>query len=658
MFIDLFDKTTITGSVKDVKPINIVLVSGTEEELIWDDLVHKYHYLSYKKMFGKRVKYLVLSKSRPLAALSFNSASIKLKARDQYIGWSNTDRKKYLHRIVNNNRFLIFPWVKVKNLASFTLSHTLDRLVEDWFNIYNVKPLLVETFIELNRYKGISYKAANWIYVGETKGYTKKRESYKYHGNVKGVYLYPLKKDFRKTIVTKKQKKPKTQQKCQKNNKQKPSHSRTHKKKTRGSIEMLNHDIEWDPNIIDDMGLTIENVKQLPLELLKFHTRFEDSFSHISQIQHSLTYLQGLMSNLDRKNIESIALEFYKDTKGVRNLQHYMQKGTWDDEIMHQNYLSILSSLISSNKSMITIDESDFPKKGNESVAVGRQYCGRLGKKENCQAGVFLGYTSKKGYGLLERQLYVPEKWFSDEYEERRQKCVMPDELTFMTKTEIALKLLENVNNTGLFPAQWVGCDSAFGCNKEFLDEIGKKHYYFADIKSNTKVWLERPEVGIPSYKGRGRKPTKERPLVNPVSVSDIAKDPSLTWRKVILGDGAKGPVVSEIACLRVIESRDDLPGQQIWLYIRKHTDGKIRYAISNAPRDISLKELNKVSIMRWPIEQLFETGKSELGMDHYETRSWNGWNRHMLYVFIAQLFLFKIQLKFKKNSNFEFTTG
>ncbi len=103
---------------------------------------------------------------------------------------------------------------------------------------------------------------------------------------------------------------------------------------------------------------------------------------------------------------------------------------------------------------------------------------------------------------------------------------MVPDDLTFMTKLEVALKLLDKVNNTGFFPAQWIGCDSFFGCNKELLDEIARDYYYFADIKSNTKVWLERPEIGISPYKGRGRKPSKKRPLTASISVSDIAKDP------------------------------------------------------------------------------------------------------------------------------------
>lgn len=222
-----------------------------------------------------------------------------------------------------------------------------------------------------------------------------------------------------------------------------------------------------------------------------------------------------------------------------------------------------------------------------------------------------------------------------------------------MTKLEIASLLIEQVKTTGLFPARWIGCDSTFGSDHEFLDKISTDYYYFADIKSNTKVWLERPEIGIPPYKGKGRRPVKKQPLEKAVSVSDIANNPSLTWHTVTLGEGAKGPIVARVACLRVIKCRDNLPGKEVWLYIRKHTDGKIKYAFSNAPEDMPLKELNRAAIMRWPIEQSFEVGKSELGMDQYEIRSWRGWHCHMLFVFLAQLFLLEVQHKFKKKLQF-----
>ncbi len=633
MYIDIFNKKPIKGSVKDIKPIEIIMVSDTEEELLWDDLVYHYHYLGHNKMTGRRRKYLIIHKQRPLAALGFHSASIKLKSRDEYIGWSADQRKQNLNLVVNNNRFVIFPWVQVKNLASHVLSQTLKQLPRDWDDKYNIEPVLVETFVDLSRYDGTCYQAANWTFLGKTKGYTKKGKSYQYHGNKKGVYVYPLKNNFRKIIGCKKS-----------------FPSRTHHNKSLGrKDQMLNHEnCEWDPDLLSEIQLTENEVEQLGTILLEYHNYFQPCFNHSSQEKHSKIYLKGLLSDLERKSIEPIALNLL-DEKEVRLLQHYFQKGKWDEDCMLKLYQSRAGANISDENGMLTIDGSGFVKKGKESAAVARQYCGRLGKKESCQVGVFLGYTSKKGYGLLDSQLYVPEIWFSDEYKQRYQKCGIPQDLDFMTKPEIAFLLLERAQEFGYFDAKWVGCDSIFGMNHDFIDSISDDYYYFADVRSNTLVWLQRPKVELPPYKGIGRRPSKKRPLTDPISVSDIAEDPSLEWEKVILNDGAKGPIVAEIACLRVIECRDNLPGKEVWLYIRKLKSGKTKYAISNAPEDIPKEELNQAAIMRWPIEQTFETGKSELGMDQYELRSWRGWHCHMLYVFIAMFFLFEVQQRFKK---------
>lgn len=159
---------------------------------------------------------------------------------------------------------------------------------------------------------------------------------------------------------------------------------------------------------------------------------------------------------------------------------------------------------------MATIDSSEVPKKGTHSVGVQRQYCGNLGKVENCQSGVFLGYASDKGYTLLNAKLYMPEKWFSDEYDELREKTHVPAELTFQTKTQIALELLEKAAESAAFSCRWVGMDSFFGKDSTFRDTIGERYYYFADIYANTPVWVKRPAIGIPAYKGQGPRPTKE----------------------------------------------------------------------------------------------------------------------------------------------------
>jgi SRSO17 transposase len=304
---------------------------------------------------------------------------------------------------------------------------------------------------------------------------------------------------------------------------------------------------------------------------------------------------------------------------------------------------------------MMTVDSCEFPKKGKESVGVARQYCGPLGKVENCQSGVFVGYSSEQGYGLLNCQLYMPENWFSKEQEQRRKANLVPQDLVFKTKQQIALGLIEQVVATGDFPARWIGCDATFGSDIEFLKALPGNLYYFADIRSDTQVFTKKPGVGLPPYKGRGRRPSKLKVLVGQPTakkVSAIAGSDRLSWKSVIVAEGAKGPIVAKVARIQVYLSRDGLPvGDRQWLFLRKNPDGKIKYAISNAPKHTSLAELIKASTMRWPIEQCFQEGKGQLGMDKYEHRSWPAWHRHMIYVFLALHFLLRLRMKFKKNS-------
>jgi SRSO17 transposase len=305
---------------------------------------------------------------------------------------------------------------------------------------------------------------------------------------------------------------------------------------------------------------------------------------------------------------------------------------------------------------MINVDASDFLKKGKESVGVARQYCGAVGKTENCQSGVFVGYSSDKGYGLLDGRLYMPKSWFWDEQEKRRKDNWVPEDLVFETKQQIALQLIHDVQETGLYPAKWIGADAAFGSDIDFLENLPNDLSYFAAIKSDTLVFTKKPKIGLPPYKGRGRRPSKLKILPgqpDPRKVCDIAKSSRLSWKPVVVAEGAKGPIIAKVARIRVYLSRDGLPaGERQWLFLRKNNDGKIKYAISNAPNDTSLAELIKASVMRWPIEQCFQDGKGEVGMDCYEHRSWPAWHRHMIFVFLALHFLLRIRLRYKKNAS------
>jgi hypothetical protein len=173
---------------------------------------------------------------------------------------------------------------------------------------------------------------------------------------------------------------------------------------------------------------------------------------------------------------------------------------------------------------------------------------------------------------------------------------------------------------------------------------------YFIDIQSNITFFVSMPDVAVPHYKGVGRIPTLAKPSFPPVSAESISAGPNLKWEKVYLGEGAKGPIYSETACIRVVENRDGLPGNEVWLYMRRLSDGTLKYSISNAPADTPKSTFDMQALKRWPIEQCFEECKDQLGMGHCESRSWNSWHRHMFMVFLAFLFVLQLSPTFGNN--------
>jgi SRSO17 transposase len=628
----------MTGTVRDFPQLRIIRADSHQLESLWDHMVREYHYLGYQKMIGPRVKYLVFTEDRPIAALSYNQASLTLGAREEYIGWDANEKKRLLPHLVNNNRFLILPWVRVKNLASHILSASLKMLKRDWFALYGRTPYMVETFVDLNRNKGICYRASNWDYLGETKGYTKVGNTFVYHGNRKGVYIYFLEKSFLRI----------TEQ-------NRASRSRALKTADREKLIMMLQTPDWNPTILKDAGITPDSVMKIADILFDHIYQYKTSFSREKQYKHAVCYIKGLLSDLERKSVEPIALRYAETEKEVRNMQYFTQQGAWDDGKMLAIYQADLSKTIIDKKAaasaMITFDGSCIPKKGTESVGVARQYCGRLGKVDNCQEGVFAGYTGDKGYGLIATRLYMPGNWFEDDHKERREKCGVPEDLEFKTKPEIASKMLKDIISSGLFPAQWVGVDSTFGSDQDFLDSLPENMFYYADIRKNASFFTSMPEVAVPPYKGKGKEPVLPKPSFPPITAESIANDPSIKWENTYLGEGAKGPIYGDTACIRVIENRNGLPGNEIWLYMRRLSDGSLKFSKSNAPKDTPKSTLDEQAIKRWPIEQCFEECKSQLGMDHCESRSWNSWHRHMLLVFVAHLFVQKLRLQFKKDT-------
>ena len=626
-------------ALEDVLPVRLEVVSKSPLEGVWDALVRQHHYLGYRKLLGHRLKYIAFAQERPVAALSWSAAARKLRVRDSYIGWSEDQRRAFLKKVACNSRFLVLPWVQVPNLASHVLSMNVRRLREDWFLAFHDDLLLLETFVDPRYFDGASYKAANWRFAGYTYGCGKSGKGYVYHGDSKEVYVYELEPKFRKLIGCA----PKPYSLSRR-----PPLAINRVEE----LQMVLRHAGWHPDTVPAMELTEEDIEALADELVQFHSLFHDCFGRSETRRLGLGYISGLLSNSQAKSVEPIALDFL-GKESVRSLQRFMKGYAWDDQTMVSRHQLLLSLAISSPTGMLTVDPSEFPKKGAHSVGVARQYCGASGKVDNCQSGVFVGYSSHKGYGLLACQLYMPEIWFSDAYKQKREQAFVPDALVFQTKQEIATKLRNGIAQAGRFPAKWIGCDAAFGADWDFLESLPKSSYYFAAVRSDTQIFFEKPEVAIPAYKGHGPRPTKSRVVPGgpqPFTVAEVATSFDGHWTSIVLAEGAKGPIRADVAALRVYPAHEGLPrGPAVWLFIRRTEDGQTKYAFSNAPENIPFDELCEASTLRWPIEQCFQDGKSHVGMDQYEHRSWPAWHRHMAYVFLALHFLFRTRLRFKK---------
>lgn len=632
--IDTFEQELkFNGLLKKYPPVGLQQVCQCELEPLWNDLVQRYHYLGHKQLLGKRLKYLAFIDNKPVAALSWSAPAKRIRARDRFIGWSDDSRQKFLSRIVANSRFVIFPWVQIPNLGSHVLGMNLRCLKKDWLEKFDDELLLAETFVDPSFFQGTVYKASNWKKLGTTKGYTKQGKGYIYHGHVKDIYIYILEPRYRSILGV-----PSTY-----------LFEHDLSKKVEETSLALQHS-EWAPKLLGDFDLTDNDYDSIAQELTGFHHMFSDCFGRSEKESLGLTYLSGLMSSIQRKTAESIALEM--DTpQTVRSTQRFLKTYKWDHEAMLQLHQQLVVQAIATKDAMLTVDSSEIPKKGKQSVGVAPQYCGNTGKRDNCQSGVFIGYVSEKGHGLIDTQLYMPESWFEDDHKKLREVNLVPENLKFQTKNEIASDLIKSFKDQ--FPARWLGCDAGFGSDMKFLESLPDSISYFADIKSDSKIFLEEPEVGIPPYSGRGKRPTKPKVLSDhkPISISELEKSGDLKWNTVNLGEGTKGPLLAHVVCLRVFPSRDGLPKDPVWLIIRKRTDNQTRYAFSNAPETTPFEDLCRASCLRWSIERCFQEGKMHLGMDHYEHRSWPAWHRHMIYVMLAQHFLFRVRKRLKKKA-------
>lgn len=411
----------------------------------------------------------------------------------------------------------------------------------------------------------------------------------------------------------------------------------------------------FDPIALENWYSDDENSLLLQTELEKYFQNYLPCFRSEPQRKLFQTFITGLLSPLERKSIEPVALHFSGE-KYVRPMQQFFSRSPFGEQPLLDIYQELLSKQVGQAPGMLSVDDTCFVKKGKHSAGVKRQYCGRLGKTENCQSGVFLAFAGGNGYGLVDYGLYLPQEWFGEDFAQLYKECHIPEEKTFSTKNGIAVRLLNQAVHSGLFQARWIGCDAAYGNGHAFLDglKLPEGVWYFAATNAKEQVFPEYPQMCYPETK-RGR--PRKHPVLStkPVLVREIAEDSSVPWESVVLAEGAKGPILAERKYMRCYSCRKDgnrsyvKPGPEIWLYLRKYADGEIKYFVSNAPGGLAVQELDRAATLRWPIEQCFEECKSNLGMGHYECRSYQGWKRHMLFVMTAHLFTIHIREIFKK---------
>jgi SRSO17 transposase len=383
--------------------------------------------------------------------------------------------------------------------------------------------------------------------------------------------------------------------------------------------------------LLDDATVSPDTVRDCTDRLAGFLRRYLPTFYRIEQRANAATVIRGLLSGLERKTCEPIAIEAGLARKPI---QFFVGSGKWDDEAVMAELRAHVREELAEPEGVVVVDPSGFPKKGTESCGVDRQWCGRLGKVDNCQIGVFLAYAAEAGYAPLDRRLYLPEDWAEDEA--RREKCHVPEEVRFQETWRIALDLLDR-SLPGL-PHGWIVGDDELGRAAEFRAALRQRtERYVLDVPCNTTVRdLERRR---PPRKKAGAGRRREVPFVR----ADVwaARQPESRWERITVRDGEKGPLVVDAMGVRVRTKQDRRVGpEERLVVIRPVGESRIDYALSNAGPETPLAEVVRAQRQRHRIEEVFGTGKGEVGLDHYEVRSWVGWHHHMTLCLVALWFL------------------
>ena len=389
------------------------------------------------------------------------------------------------------------------------------------------------------------------------------------------------------------------------------------------------------------MDVDVEDLKSIRRNLSGFLKQFAGCVKTKRSRAHLRTYVQGQISDLPRKSVKPMALE-----AGVapRTLQEFLGLHRWNHEAMRRRLQRIVMRDHADDHAIAVIDETSHVKKGDKTAGVQRQYCGATGKKDNCVVTVHLGYAAGDFHALLDGDLYLPEEsWDADR--ERCRAAGIPDEVVYRPKWQIALDLLDRTMSNGV-RLHYLAADEGYGQYVEFRAGVDRRRLvYVVEVPRSQLGWTRRPRVvDPPAYSGRGQPsmtPRLAKGAATPRRVEQLWKRGGPSWELFHIKNTEKGPVVWEARAIRFFPCENRLPGQECWLIVARNVmDGEIKYFLSNAPADTPVEVLLHVAFSRWHIERVFEDGKGEIGLDHFEVRRYLPLIRHLVLSMVSFLFL------------------
>ena len=397
-------------------------------------------------------------------------------------------------------------------------------------------------------------------------------------------------------------------------------------------MKELLEDAVLDPRIPEGM---LDRLEQ-------FVEPFAARLTSIEQRQHAGEYVAGLFSDVKRKNSETIA---YLHDQDRQAMQKFIGQSRWESRPLIEELAQQIGRELGEPDGVLVFDPSGFKKQGKDSVGVARQWCGRLGKIDNCQVGVYLGYVSRKEHALVDVRLYLNKEWAKNR--QRRKKCGVPREIRFRTRHALALEML--AEHGAVLPHAWITGDDEMGRSSAFRRELrALGEEYLLAVPSN--ILVRDLEAEPPPYSGRGRHPQVPFTRVD----RWCAALPKKAWMTVDVRDAAKGPLVVECVKTRVqakSDRRRNGPEETLVVLREMQDDGTLKhdYYLSNASAETPLTEFARVAKAEHRIEECLERAKSEAGMAQYQVRNWRGWHHHQALSLLAAWFLAQEHQRGKK---------